>query len=542
MGGFKLTGLGAGTTAGDSLSYDQLAANSTAGIIGANDGASGAIYTTVQGFINYVLKWFGPRTVSILNYGGTPGLSFDNTAAFNACLTALGSRGGIVKFSGDNFRGNFVVNNPGITLQGTGGVGELTGTTCLRPYATGAGTTTLMLSNQTQNNQKLMLDQIVVSGDDGAGNMAAKTLWINGGCVDCNFRDVDLMAGVHTLHIEPGGGFPASGLNFSQLKIRNDLNDVNSRAIYIRKYADVTGYVTAVYFHQFHINKTGAGKWLEVDGTGSTGLVVNFGQGYVDTGINMGILTSASGLETIECDGGLQLDPGVAGDVIMLRQDNVKDPTRYLRGHIQGVGGQKIQFADATQLTLPIEPGLIMYQPRLRQAFLGEQSYFQPDFNAPYSTTIYFDFQSLIGPMRWFGTAHRFMDTTEATSTTLAALQTEGGIACKKRLQVGGDIYTWGGNGAASGLIGSVTGGGGLFLSALGTNQNVRLDPTGTGIVDMHGPAKVASYTVATLPAAAAGTKAFVTDATVTTFASVVTGGGGNGVPVYSDGTNWRIG
>jgi hypothetical protein len=53
MGGFKLTGLGAGTTAGDSLTYDQLAANSTAGIIGANDGASGAIYTTVQGALTY---------------------------------------------------------------------------------------------------------------------------------------------------------------------------------------------------------------------------------------------------------------------------------------------------------------------------------------------------------------------------------------------------------------------------------------------------------------------------------------------------------
>jgi hypothetical protein len=39
-----------------------------------------------------------------------------------------------------------------------------------------------------------------------------------------------------------------------------------------------------------------------------------------------------------------------------------------------------------------------------------------------------------------------------------------------------------------------------------------------------------------------AGARSFVTDATATTFASVVAGGGANGVPVYSDGTNWRIG
>lgn len=60
-----------------------------------------------------------------------------------------------------------------------------------------------------------------------------------------------------------------------------------------------------------------------------------------------------------------------------------------------------------------------------------------------------------------------------------------------------------------------------------------------------QGPLRLKSYTVATLPSASgsgAGATAFVTDANSTTFASVVAGGGANGVPVYSDGTNWRIG
>lgn len=49
--------------------------------------------------------------------------------------------------------------------------------------------------------------------------------------------------------------------------------------------------------------------------------------------------------------------------------------------------------------------------------------------------------------------------------------------------------------------------------------------------------------TVSSLPAAGtAGRRHFVTDATVTTFASVVSGGGVNKVPVYDDGTNWRVG
>jgi hypothetical protein len=50
-------------------------------------------------------------------------------------------------------------------------------------------------------------------------------------------------------------------------------------------------------------------------------------------------------------------------------------------------------------------------------------------------------------------------------------------------------------------------------------------------------------YTVATLPATPAqGDVAMVTDATATTFHSVVAGTGSNIVPVFYDGTNWRIG
>ena len=52
-----------------------------------------------------------------------------------------------------------------------------------------------------------------------------------------------------------------------------------------------------------------------------------------------------------------------------------------------------------------------------------------------------------------------------------------------------------------------------------------------------------APVAVADLPAgAAAGLRAFVSDSTATTFNSVVAGGGGDIVPVWSDGAVWRIG
>ena len=52
-------------------------------------------------------------------------------------------------------------------------------------------------------------------------------------------------------------------------------------------------------------------------------------------------------------------------------------------------------------------------------------------------------------------------------------------------------------------------------------------------------------YEVATLPGAAnlgAGARAFVIDSSVSTFGTTVAGGGSTKVPVYSDGTDWKVG
>jgi hypothetical protein len=53
------------------------------------------------------------------------------------------------------------------------------------------------------------------------------------------------------------------------------------------------------------------------------------------------------------------------------------------------------------------------------------------------------------------------------------------------------------------------------------------------------------NYLVADLPSAVdsgSGARAFVSDATGPTFGNVVVGGGAVKTPVYSDGTNWRVG
>jgi hypothetical protein len=56
---------------------------------------------------------------------------------------------------------------------------------------------------------------------------------------------------------------------------------------------------------------------------------------------------------------------------------------------------------------------------------------------------------------------------------------------------------------------------------------------------------KAVTYTVATLPSAVtsgSGARAFVSDASAPTFGSTVAGGGAVATPVYSDGTNWKVG
>lgn len=52
----------------------------------------------------------------------------------------------------------------------------------------------------------------------------------------------------------------------------------------------------------------------------------------------------------------------------------------------------------------------------------------------------------------------------------------------------------------------------------------------------------ITSYTVSSLPSGTVGDRATVTDASASTFYSIVSGGGAMVVPVFYDGSNWRVG
>ena len=149
--------------------------------------------------------------------------------------------------------------------------------------------------------------------------------------------------------------------------------------------------------------------------------------------------------------------------------------------------------------------------------------------------------------------------TTRAAGnfTTVSALATSGdaNVSCSAvsgnqadfRVNTAGSLrWFWGKNSSpeSTGNAGSD-----FFIAACNDAGSFLYIPIAitrsTGVVTFSARIKMTPRTVASLTAAStagAGAKDFVSDANATTFASIVAGGGGNNIPVYSDGTNWRIG
>jgi hypothetical protein len=76
--------------------------------------------------------------------------------------------------------------------------------------------------------------------------------------------------------------------------------------------------------------------------------------------------------------------------------------------------------------------------------------------------------------------------------------------------------------------------------SGTGTLRDLRLGDAGVRVIVGSAPVAVAS--LPTCNSAGKGARATVTDANATTFLSTVAGSGANNVPVFCDGTNWKIG
>ncbi|GEM_PF-3392226 len=92
-------------------------------------------------------------------------------------------------------------------------------------------------------------------------------------------------------------------------------------------------------------------------------------------------------------------------------------------------------------------------------------------------------------------------------------------------------------------LAGEVTGGGYRNYSSIGCVVSGNNNPSNNGRIRSGSAIRTGVFTVSTLPSSPLqGDRAFVTDASSTTFGADLVGGGPNWVPVYYNGGGWKIG
>jgi hypothetical protein len=124
--------------------------------------------------------------------------------------------------------------------------------------------------------------------------------------------------------------------------------------------------------------------------------------------------------------------------------------------------------------------------------------------------------------------------------TADSGISTGGDMTVAGDLRVAGDLYV----SPDSIYLGDLqlsSSSGNLVVHGNVTANNV----TTTGNITTTQIVKTGVYTVSSLPtadSAGAGARAFVTDANTVVFGSALTGSAGNAVPVFSNGTTWRIG
>jgi hypothetical protein len=87
----------------------------------------------------------------------------------------------------------------------------------------------------------------------------------------------------------------------------------------------------------------------------------------------------------------------------------------------------------------------------------------------------------------YFGTTTNHSLAFRTNNTDVLTIASTGAATFSSSVTAKGDLFIWGGNAAQAGQITANSAGGGLYFGASGTNQNIRLVPSGTGIVQSLG-------------------------------------------------------
>jgi hypothetical protein len=444
-------------------------------------GVTGGSYTDNGGTIivpgggTGTSAWLRPDTnvVSVLWFGAQPG-PIDNTPFIGAAAAYLNTiGGGIIEIPliGD-WRMNWVCLYNNIILQGVGGKG-IYDVNCIRPFSLASAPLTIGNSSSTIV-RYCAIKNLHISGTDGStagtyqsAHNAPQAIHLVGNAISFTATDCVFFNGLKTVSIEPNNGYPVTGCRFNGCDIRNDINDNNLACGIYNIYTDSLAYSTDNKFFQTKLNGPSTGYAAL-----ATDVLLEVFDSYWDIKPDHGVaLTGSAGIVCYD----LNLDPGALGAVVIQWSDPSSDPCRFITGNLY-LGGQLFRNSGGTY-PFPTYANQFSYQGRYSQPYLGPLVFLTQDTD-PYSQTVF------------------LYRTTTAAGAPVKLAGADFHIAENeyvfKELHVTQDIFAlnkinvYGGNAAQAALIAANSVGGGLYLGALGANQDIRLVPSGTGFTQIQ--------------------------------------------------------
>jgi hypothetical protein len=385
----------------------------------------------------------------------------DYSAAMTRAETYLATLGGgtILLPKVQEYPMNWVCLTSNIVVEMVGGDAE-NNADCIRPAS--LATAPITFGNGVLEVRHSGLRRCHVSGADDtvagvteAAHNAPQAVRVRGGVVFLETDTCVLYNGLLTLDFAPVNTAqgPITGYRDLGSVIRNDIADsAAARCVRAERLGANTGYFTDNKFYGTKLNGPVLGYAAEYIGTAAA-ITAEFFGSYWDVRPALGLyLVGAATVASLD----LQIDPGTTGVVIVETDQLSKNIGQYFMGTFIA-SGQLMRFGDASTLTFPSGMNTFADTAAFYQPYAIVRMYISSSTN-PVDATIYLEHGGA-NVLNLFGAS----------------------------LYIRRDLRIYGGNAAASGSITSDSGSGGLYIEAIGTNQNIRLVPTGTGFVRLGG-------------------------------------------------------